>query len=764
MLKKKMLRDIKSNFAQFFSIFILAVVAMWCFTGFQSDVIGGRRAMKNFAKESNLSDGWIYGSGFDEKQADKVKAIDGINDVQLRCEILGKADEKYNTAEIWCYFQNDDIVTRPHTVKGADFDPTDTDGVWLFEAFADIWGLKVGDKFTVHVMGQDIEKEIRGLIESPEHIFSCASSDTDTDFHNIGFAYMSQKVLPEEMRINNEIVFTCDGKALSYEDDIDSALDGGYSFIADRKSIDGYNRLVDELNQHDSFSYIFSFVFVAIALLVITTTMKRMVAQQRTQIGTLNALGMKRSKIMLHYLGYSFFLSVQGCIAGVVLGIYTFGRMMIDMFSEFYRLPNWNGGFDYKSVAVAAVIVLVCTGAAYLSCYQILKIHPSEALRPATAKTAKPCIFEKLPFWDKLGFTSRYSLRDISRSKLRAVMGIFGTCVGMMVMTLGLGAFDTLGFVRSWYFDDIQNYSSQVILADSCTLDEAENLSEEYDGELIGMGLISIAASDHPVSDDIISCKLSVTEGKGLFCISDTDLNTEELKEGTVALTMKQAAKLGLERGDSVYWKTSDGDKWIKSEIGLISRHPSITGITILRKDYESEGFEFKPQMMVTRKDCDDAKDLDCVSAVHSMDDLKAAFDKTMEVMNLLVYFMVFFAALLIVIVLYNSGNLSFNEREKEFATLKVMGFGSPRVRRLISVQNLWLSLIGAVCGIPFGKKILQAMMDSNGDAIDWPCSIEPLTFLLSGAFVIGISVLVGFMFSKRIKHIDMVGVLKGLE
>lgn len=764
MLRKKMLRDIKGNFAQFFSIFILAAVAMWCFTGFQSDVIGGRRAMSKFAESSNFSDGWIYGSGFDKTQADKVKAIDGISDVQLRTEVLGKADEKYNTAEIWCYFQNDNVVTKPYTVSGADFDPEDTDGVWLFEAFADTWGMQVGDKFTVHVMGQDIEKKIKGLILSPEHIFSCASSDTDTDFHNIGFAYLSQKVLPEEMRVNNEIVFTCEGKALSYESNIDKALDGEYSFIADRISIDGYKRLVDELNQHDSFSYIFSFVFVAIALLVITTTMKRMVAQQRTQIGTLNALGMKRSRIMTHYLGYSFILSALGCLAGAVLGIYTFGRVMIDMFSKFYRCPDWNGGVGYQSVIVAVMIVLICTGAAYLSCYQILKIHPSEALRPATAKTAKPCIFEKLPFWGRLGFTSRYSLRDISRSKLRAVMGIFGTCVGMMLMTLGLGAFDTLGFVRSWYFDDIQNYSSQVILTDSCSIEEAESLSADYDGELVGMGLISIAASDHPVSDDIISCKLSVTEGKGLFCISDTDLNVSALKEGTVAVTMKQAAKLGLKTGDSVFWKTTDGSKWIKSKIGLISRHPSITGITILRCDYECEGFEFKPQMMVTKKDCSDAKNLDCVSAVHSMDDLKAAFDKTMEVMNLLVYFMVFFSALLIVIVLYNSGNLSFNEREKEFATLKVMGFGSTRVRRLISVQNLWLSLIGAVCGIPFGRKILQAMMDSNGDAIDWPCFIKPLTFVISGAFVIGISVLVGFMFSKRIKRIDMVGVLKGLE
>ncbi len=296
MLKKKMLRDIRANFAQFFSIFILAAVAMWCFTGFQSDVIGGRRAMESFAKESDFADGWIYGIGFTEEQAKHVKNISKINDVQLRTEVLGKADEKYNTAEIWCYFQNENKVAKPHTVTSEDFDPDDTDGVWLFEAFADTWGLRVGDDFTVHVMGLDIEKELKGLIESPEHIFFCASSDTDTDFHNIGFAYMSQKVLPEEMRINNEILFTCEGKALSFESKIDTALGGEYSFIADRKSIDGWNRLVDELNQHDSFSYIFSFVFVAIALLVITTTMKRMVAQQRTQIGTLNALGIKTAK------------------------------------------------------------------------------------------------------------------------------------------------------------------------------------------------------------------------------------------------------------------------------------------------------------------------------------------------------------------------------------------------------------------------------------------------------------------------------------
>ena len=764
MLKRKMLRDIKANFAQFFSIMLLSMIALWCYTGFQANVIGGNKARKDFENSSNFADGWIYGAGFGEEEIRSIGSISGIKDVQLRREELGKADEKYNTAEMYCYFQDNSEVTVPRTVEGTDFDPEDSEGLWLFSRFAETWGIEVGDRFTVHVMGLDIEKQVKGLIVTPEYEFACASTDTDSDFHNIGFAYLSQDALPEEMRGSNEIIFTCEGSALDYEEAISEALGNDYAYLADRNSIRGWYQLSDELAQHDSFSYIFSFVFVAIALLVIITTMKRMIAQQRTQIGTLNALGMKNRKILMHYLSYSFVLSAIGCVLGIILGVLTFGRLMVNMFSGFYTIPDWKPGYSYKSIIVAAALVLICTGTSYLSCKKILKIHPSEALRPPAAKTAKPCIFEKLPFWNKLSFNVRYNLRDISRSKMRAFMGVFGTCMGMMIMELGLGAYDTVDYVRDWYFHDIQNYEYQVLLNDSCTIEQAEELKLETGGELVAMEAISIAAKDRPTSDGIVSCKLAVTEGEQLYRVSDKELDTTPIPKGKVALTMKQAKKLGLSEGDKVYWKTSTGSEWNESEIGLISRHPNITGITMLREDYEAAGMTFRPVMLVSENNCEGAADKEYVSAVHSMTDLIAAFDKMMEIMDLLVYFMVIFSILLIVIVLYNSGNLSFNEREKEFATLKVLGFKNGAIRRLLSTQNLWLSVIGVICGLPLGRVPLQAMMDSNGDAIDWPCYISPLTYIIAAAFVMTVSVLVSFLFSRRIKRIDMVEVLKGME
>ena len=105
MLKRKMLRDIKANFAQFFSIMLLSLIAMWCYTGFQANVIGGSKARTDFENSSNFADGWIYGADFNSEQLRKAADVGGIMDVQLRTEVLGKADEKYNTAEMYCYLQ-----------------------------------------------------------------------------------------------------------------------------------------------------------------------------------------------------------------------------------------------------------------------------------------------------------------------------------------------------------------------------------------------------------------------------------------------------------------------------------------------------------------------------------------------------------------------------------------------------------------------------------------------------------------------------------
>lgn len=140
------------------------------------------------------------------------------------------------------------------------------------------------------------------------------------------------------------------------------------------------------------------------------------------------------------------------------------------------------------------------------------------------------------------------------------------------------------------------------------------------------------------------------------------------------------------------------------------------------------------------------------------------SYETSMEVISILVWAMLIFSTVLVVVVLYNSGNLSFHERVGEFATLKVLGLQTSQIRNILTVQNLWLSVIGIIIGAPFGKMSLNAMMNSNGENFDYSLSITPICYLISGILVLAVSMAVSFLFSKRIRKLDMVEILKGTE
>lgn len=823
MLRRKMFREIKENFGQFFSIFILSALAIALYVMMQCNYVGASKALVPFHQASNLADGWLYGENFTQENLVQVRKLMQITAAQLRMLVTGSAPGQ-DGAEVDLILEEENIVNKPYLLEGEEFDPEDTEGVWLSQRFADAWDIRTGDLIELSYNGITFEKEVKGLVAAPEYEYMCASKDLETDFRNIAYAYMSYRGFPakdyvlhlidteditveyvlehtqaldqmleqlkaygmtakditqqmlkehveqlEEEQIfamlpYTQLIFTTEQEdVLALEESIRAAIDENYAVFVDRSSIPGIQNFADELNQHRQFSYGFSLVFVLIALLVIMTTMGRMVDRQRTQIGTLNAMGMRRYKIMLHYIGYSFVISLAGCAAGLLLGMFWLGQWLVRIFQGYYTVPGWKAGYHYSYLVMSLVIVAVCTGASWFCCRRLLFISPSQALRPAPPKSGKHCIFERLPFWRRLGFSARYNLRDISRAKLRSFMGIFGTACGMMLMACGIGCNDTLDNVLEWNFEKLQNYDYELVLEEAMKLSDADALADSLDGELIMASGVEIAAAPKAVSAQKATCTLIVTEGKGYFGITDRQQNLVRLEEGTVAVTMKLAKRLDLEEGDTVYWHIYEQNDWHEAKVGVINRNPGITGITMLREDFEQTGCTYHPTSLYTNMDVSGYQEKG-VSAVHNSEAIREAYKSSMEVMYLMVAMLVVFSGLLVVVVLYNSGNLSFHERIKEFATLKVMGFRSGQIRGLLSRQNLGLSLIGIFLGAPFGRGLLQYMFDSNGDSYDYQAVIHMDSYVITAVLVLGISVLVSFLFSKRIKRLDMVEVLKGME
>lgn len=782
MLFRKMLRDYKANFGAFFSVFLLAALAMALFCTFEGHVLSQKVARENYHKECNLSDVWMYGEGFSDDELDTVRNLDFVKDAQLRMSVTGSAPD-CDGAQVDIYLERENLVDTPYYISGEPFDPTDTDGIWLANAFAKLRNIKVGDDFTIEYNGITFTREVKGLVESAEYEFREADGDADVYLENIAIVYMSYDAFPIRDYINHMvdkisdeklakimpytqmIIVTTDGGGLAHEEALAESIDRDYSAIVDRKSIPGLARLDSELEQHQSFSYLFVIIFVGIAILVIATSMGRMVEQRRTQIGTMNALGLKRHKIMLHYISFSLVVSVVGVVLGLLVGTLWGSPAVIGMFANWYIVPGLHSVFHPMYFIIAAGIVAVCVLASYISCRKLLRIKPAEALRPAAPKKGKKCIFERLPFWKKLSFTSQYNLRDISRAKLRSFMCVIGTAVGMLLMIYAVGCNELLGSMIEINFNRVTVGEYQIKFSEDAKTEDVDDMAEELDGEVVMVNQVEVAKKKNAPVDEKKKETITVLEGKNLYNILDLNNQIKELTPGTIGISRKLAADLDVKVGDTVYWHLYTKNTWYEAKVGTIYRSLESQGIAYLREDYEKIGAEYIPSFLMTDdKAAKDKTDLDYVTGVNSKSEMQAAYESSMQIMNMMVGMMAVFSILMIVVVLYNSGVLSFHERVKEFATLKVLGLRSSKIRRILSMQNLWLSIIGIIIGAPLGNVSLNAMINTNGENFDYNLMLAPVDYVIAGIFVMIISMLVSFMFSKRIRKLDMVEILKGVE
>ncbi|MCR5629210.1 ABC transporter permease [Eubacterium sp.] len=783
MLYRKMLREIKSNLGQFISIFILAFLAISLFACMKASNISAYNKRDVMYKDTNMTSGIVYGENFTKEDVDRIKTVKNIDDAQIRIHFTASA-KKHDKAQVEVYAQDENIISKPMVLEGKDYNEKDTESVWITRGFAKEWKIKLGDKFSFIFNGVTITKKVAGLIAAPEYQYLKADKDLDIVVKNITVLYMAKDGLPEELKQiipYTELVFKSDKEDVkTLEKDISKALDGNYAVVCDKDDLPGVKIMNDELAQHDQFAISFPVIFIMIALLVIMTSMNRMIDKQRTQIGTMRALGIKRKSIIIHYLSYSFVVSFFGCITGVFFGTYVLGELIAKIFREWYIIPNWTVEMDYTFAIICLIIVMSCVLATYFSCRKVMNIHPAESLRPKSPKSGKKIIFEKLPFWNKLGFNIQYNLRDMARGKLRSIMGVFGTAAGMMLMVSAFASYTTIKNTSSWTFDKLQNYNSEIDFDDELKLDDIEKIKEMYNGELMQTSAVEIS-SKKPKDKEVLkkSTVMFVTEGKGLYALTDVDQKVVKLEKGKIAITRKLADSLSLKVGDKLYWHLYKKNTWYDVTIGLINRNPNVAGVTMLREDYEKLGIEYEPNILYTkeklklkkvRKDIKEKifnnKESDTygIKSVFDDTDMRKSFDVMMEMINMMIGIFIIFACILPIVVLYNCGNLSFNERVKEFATLKVLGFSTKRIRRLISLQNLWLSIIGVIIGLPFGTKLLQYMFDSNGDAMDYQVGAGAVEYLISGIGVLIISVAVSYMFNKRIKKLDMVEILKGME
>lgn len=765
MLIKKMFRDMKKNWFPFVSILILSYLALFLYTGMSCSNIGIRQLRSEYHKETNLADIWIYGMDMTDDICGKIDAISDVDDSQLRMKLTAESTEGY---QIDLYAEKENNITVPYNMDGADFDASAQQGIWLNSRYAKAHDINVGDMFTIKWNGIEISQEIKGFIMSPEYEYYKAPEDVEPDFSHMGYAYMSydslKEILGDTMPSYNQIVVTIgNANASEVENDITAAIDDNYSQIFDQSNFNGLTAFDSELSQHDMFAYAFPIIFILIAILTIITTMGRIINNQRTQIGTMKALGIKRHKIIIHYIMFSLVVSAVGCIVGVITGPIVMGPVFNDFMPESYSMPKWGYSYSIKFYIVALAIVVICAFASYINCRKLINLNTVEILYARAPKDAKNCLFEKLPFWKRFKFATKYNLRDMARAKIRSIIVVIGIGCGTILILCALGCNDTMDGMKSWMFDDLMKYDSSIRISTLTPKEEYTKIAEDEDGELLMSSSVEVRSDN---GKETAKTGLTVPQSDNLYTITDTNKKVCGLKDDEIYITENFANEHGIKTGDELEIRTSGENEWKKVKVTGLIKNPNNQGIVMLESTLEKNGIDFVPTTIITSKSVDENKyeNSDYVISVSSKSDMVKSWESNIEIFDVIIMIFVSFSFVLVFIVLQNAATLSFNERRKEFATLKVMGVKHTDLKKILRAQNLWLTIVGILAGMPFAIYVLRLMFETNGEDVDYIAEITPLTYIISAMITYIVSLIINTVLSRKVRKIDMAESMKAAE
>ncbi len=417
----------------------------------------------------------------------------------------------------------------------------------------------------------------------------------------------------------------------------------------------------------------------------------------------------------------------------------------------YFDMPDWGAAIPEFCYPVMAATVGLLTLISYLSVRRQLKGTAADALRPYTPKKMRKVFFERFRFWDKLHFGTKWNIRDLSRHKSRSAMTLFGIIGCMVLMVGGLGMRDTMSGFLDLLDNDISNYTTKVNLVDDADLEKSKALCKELDGDW--ESLTGISLDGDTVTLDIIR------NPNGLFNVIDEDNNRIDLSDEGVYLCLR--LKDRAEIGDEIEFSPYGSKDTYRVKVLGYNRSVMTESVTMTDALADKLGIDYSISSIYTDKTASDISANDLISGKQDKAQLMDTFNSFVQIMDSMVIILVVAAAMLGVVVLYNLGVMSYVERSRELATLKVLGFRNRAIGKLLISQNIWLTFIGVIIGLPAGVGVLQWLLTALAGEYEMKLMLGPLTFCVSILLTFGVSLLVGLMVARKNKIIDMVEALK---
>ena len=563
---------------------------------------------------------------------------------------------------------------------------------------------------------------------------------------------------------------------LDARDEID-AMEKPNLIILDRNSNVGYNNLDSSSDIVAGVSRVFPVFFILIAALVCITTMTRMIDEERTQIGTLKALGYTDREIMRKYLIYSGSGAVLGCALGIAAGSTIFPQILWKAYCIMLHIqPNVVLTFDWPlSLTVLVVYTAVMLSVTWWCCHKTLAENPAELIRPKAPEAGKQIFVEKLPFWKGISFLNKVMIRNIFRYKQRLAMMLIGIGGCTALLLTGFGLRDSISNVANYQFENVTKYDISVYFREEPSERQQEKFRRIAEQDALNMMFYHQSSVELDFDNRVKEVYL-LSGGENMAEFIDFHKGNEKLSmpgKNQVLISSGVAENLGIRNGDSLVLRNSDLEELNLTVSGIYDNH--VYNYAIVSPDTIAEQWGTEPEYQMAfvcvKDDADvyalgaTVSDLSFVMNVAVSDDIAQTVGRMMEALDLVVWVIVFCAGLLAITVLYNLTNININERIREIATIKVLGFNASETAAYVFKENLALTVVGALLGLLFGKLLLMFVMSQiKIDMVWFTVLAEPVSYLLSISLTLLSALMVNFVFYFRLDKINMAEALKSVE
>ena len=556
-------------------------------------------------------------------------------------------------------------------------------------------------------------------------------------------------------------------------------------YIFSRKDNAGFNGISQDTENVEKLGEFFPIVFFIIATLISLTTMSRMVEEERTEIGTLKALGYNNFQIITKYIIYSFLASSIGGILGALFGLKFFPYVIISMYQMMYDISELVIEFNVYYTLLGIGIMSFCiVGASIYTAINELKSTPNELMRPKAPKPGKRVLLEKIPLiWNKLNFTQKVTIRNMFRYKKKFLMTIIGIMGCTALIITGFGLKDSISKIMDYQYIDIYNFDMLIGLKNSLTCSEISSLENELRNrdEINDTVSAYLSSSEVKYKENREDAQILVVENSEIL---DDVIQLKDLKSGKkltlnddeVIITDKLAQLLDVKKGDEIKLLDSDNNEYTV-KIGEIAEHYISHYIYITNNLYKKlYNKEVQPNIIYAKyqKNLDEnkeetlSKELLLNSKINSItltSYLMKTMDDTLNAMNFVVYVLIVSAGLLAFIVLYNLANVNISERIRELATIKVLGFYDKEVYDYVTREIVLLTVIGILFGLVFGYFLNMFILSTcEINILRFKRIVTPLSMLISSVITIAFTIIVNYMTYFSLKKIDMIESLKSVE